>query len=146
VPPQVERLQSLRILDLTNNRIANGGLPMTLTRLPHLKAIGLKKNCLTAVPRVLGYMCSLQEIYLEDNTDLEVCAHLTLHHVMCLLLCMHAFVPSRDLLPAGGERVAGKRIIMLMLSLYNTDGLVNALLESGKLALVPHDHRGSSAS
>lgn len=72
VPSQVEKLQSLRILDLTNNRITDSGLPMSLTRLPHLRAIGLKKNCLTTVPRVLGYMRSLQEIYLEDNADLEV--------------------------------------------------------------------------
>lgn len=67
----MEKLASLRILDLTNNRITNAGLPMSLARLPHLKAIGLKKNALTAVPRVLGYARSLQEIYLEDNADLE---------------------------------------------------------------------------
>lgn len=71
VPAQVEKLSSLRILDLTNNRIGNEGLPMSLARLPHLRAIGLKKNALTAVPRVLGYMRSLQEIYLEDNADLQ---------------------------------------------------------------------------
>ena len=72
VPAVVERLSALRILDLTNNRLTNAGLPGSLARLPHLKAIGLKKNCLTAVPRVLGAMRSLQEIYLEDNTELEV--------------------------------------------------------------------------
>ncbi len=71
VPAQVEKLSSLRILDLTNNRIGNEGLPTSLARLPHLRAIGLKKNALTAVPRVLGYMRSLQEIYLEDNADLQ---------------------------------------------------------------------------
>ena len=71
VPAVVERLSALRILDLTNNRLTNAGLPGSLARLPHLKAIGLKKNCLTAVPRVLGAMRSLQEIYLEDNTELE---------------------------------------------------------------------------
>lgn len=71
VPAQVEKLVSLRILDLTNNRITDDGLPMCLARLPHLRAIGLKKNALTTVPRVLGYMRSLQEIYLEDNADLE---------------------------------------------------------------------------
>ena len=71
VPAVVERLSALRILDLTNNRLTNAGLPGGLARLPHLKAIGLKKNCLTAVPRVLGAMRSLQEIYLEDNTELE---------------------------------------------------------------------------
>ncbi len=72
VPAVVERLSGLRILDLTNNRLTNAGLPAGLARLPHLKAIGLKKNCLTAVPRVLGALRSLQEIYLEDNTELEV--------------------------------------------------------------------------
>ncbi|BDA46295.1 probable leucine-rich repeat-containing protein 1 at C-terminar half [Coccomyxa sp. Obi] len=76
VPAQVEKLSSLRILDLTNNRIGNEGLPMSLARLPHLRAIGLKKNALTTVPRVLGYMRSLQEIYLEDNADLQVNAPL----------------------------------------------------------------------
>ncbi len=72
MPAVVERLSGLRILDLTNNRLTNAGLPAGLARLPHLKAIGLKKNCLTAVPRVLGALRSLQEIYLEDNTELEV--------------------------------------------------------------------------
>ncbi len=72
VPGVVERLAGLRILDLTNNRITCAGLPMGLARLPHLKAIGLKRNALTGVPRVLGYVRSLQEIYLEDNADLEV--------------------------------------------------------------------------
>ncbi|KAK9906656.1 hypothetical protein WJX75_005626 [Coccomyxa subellipsoidea] len=76
VPNQVEKLLSLRILDLTNNCITDDGLPMCLSRLPHLRAIGLKKNALTTVPRVLGYMHSLQEIYLEDNLDLEITAPL----------------------------------------------------------------------
>ena len=40
--------------------------------MPYLKSIGLKRNCLTSVPRMLGQMHSLQEIYLEDNNDLEV--------------------------------------------------------------------------
>ena len=71
----------LRILDLTNNRLSNGGLPIGLARLPHLKAIGLKKNVLTAVPRVLGHIRSLQEIYLEDNIDLEV------NPWACMLAC-----------------------------------------------------------
>ncbi|KAK9818369.1 hypothetical protein WJX72_011471 [[Myrmecia] bisecta] len=72
VPPVVERLASLRILDLTNNRLTNDGLPNGLSRLLNLKAIGLKRNCLTSVPRVLGKVPSLQEIYLEDNQDMEV--------------------------------------------------------------------------
>lgn len=72
VPTVVERLASLCILDLTNNKIRDDGLPMSLSRLPHLKAIGLKKNRLTRVPRMLGYVRSLQEIYLEDNAKLEV--------------------------------------------------------------------------
>jgi Leucine-rich repeat (LRR) protein len=72
VPAVVERLAGLRILDLTNNRITNAGLPMGLARLPHLKAVGLKRNALAHVPRVLGYARSLQEIYLEDNADLQV--------------------------------------------------------------------------
>ncbi len=53
-------------------RITNAGLPSGLARLPYLKSIGLKRNCLTSVPRMLGQMQSLQEIYLEDNNDLEV--------------------------------------------------------------------------
>ena len=53
-------------------RITNEGLPTSLGRLPHLKAIGLKKNRLTSVPRLLGSLRSLQEIYLEDNDELEV--------------------------------------------------------------------------
>ena len=53
-------------------RITNAGLPSGLARLPYLKSIGLKRNCLTSVPRMLGQMHSLQEIYLEDNNDLEV--------------------------------------------------------------------------
>lgn len=53
-------------------RITNAGLPSGLARLPYLKSIGLKRNCLTSVPRMLGKMHSLQEIYLEDNNDLEV--------------------------------------------------------------------------
>ena len=53
-------------------RITNEGLPSSLGRLPHLKAIGLKKNRLTSVPRLLGSLRSLQEIYLEDNDELEV--------------------------------------------------------------------------
>ncbi len=69
----VEKLASLCILDLTNNQIQDDGLPLSLSRLPHLRAIGLKENCLTGVPRVLGYVNSLQEIYLEENTELEVC-------------------------------------------------------------------------
>lgn len=76
VPSVVERLASLCILDLTNNQIRDDGLPMSLSRLPYLKAIGLKKNCLTRVPRVLGYVRSLQEIYLEENADLQVTAPL----------------------------------------------------------------------
>ncbi|KAL3136894.1 hypothetical protein ABBQ32_006503 [Trebouxia sp. C0010 RCD-2024] len=72
VPHLVERLSALRILDLTNNRITNAGLPSGLARLPYLKSIGLKRNCLTSVPRMLGQMHSLQEIYLEDNNELEV--------------------------------------------------------------------------
>ena len=68
----VEKLASLCILDLTNNQIQDDGLPLSLSRLPHLRAIGLKENCLTRVPRVLGYVNSLQEIYLEENTKLEV--------------------------------------------------------------------------
>ena len=69
----VEKLASLCILDLTNNELQDDGLPLSLSRLPHLSAIGLKENCLTRVPRVLGYVNSLQEIYLEENVDLEVC-------------------------------------------------------------------------
>ncbi|KAK9866273.1 hypothetical protein WJX84_010719 [Apatococcus fuscideae] len=72
LPAIVERLSGLRILDLTNNRITNEGLPASLARLPHLKAIGLKKNRLTSVPRLLGGLRSLQELYLEDNEDLQV--------------------------------------------------------------------------
>lgn len=53
-------------------RITNAGLPTGLARLPYLKSIGLKRNCLTSVPRMLGHMHSLQEIYLEDNNELEV--------------------------------------------------------------------------
>lgn len=53
-------------------RITNAGLPSGLARLPYLKSIGLKRNCLTSVPRMLGKMHSLEEIYLEDNSDLEV--------------------------------------------------------------------------
>ena len=53
-------------------RITNAGLPSGLARLPYLKSIGLKRNCLTSGPRVLGRMHSLQEIYLEDNNELEV--------------------------------------------------------------------------
>ena len=68
----VEQLDKLCILDLTDNQIRDEGLPMSLARLTQLKAIGLKKNCLTRVPRMLGYMQSLQEIYLEENADLEV--------------------------------------------------------------------------
>lgn len=56
-------------------RITNAGLPSGLARLPYLKSIGLKRNCLTSVPRMLGQMQSLQEIYLEDNNDLEVWLH-----------------------------------------------------------------------
>ena len=70
----VEQLEKLCILDLTDNQIRDEGLPMSLARLTQLKAIGLKKNCLTTVPRMLGYMQSLQEIYLEENADLEVCS------------------------------------------------------------------------
>ena len=69
----VERLASLCILDATDNKIRDDGLPMSLSRLPHLRAIGLKKNCLTTVPRMLGYVNSLQEIFLEENANLEVC-------------------------------------------------------------------------
>ena len=54
-------------------RITNEGLPTSLSRVSHLKAIGLKKNRLTSVPRLLGGLRSLQEIYLEDNDELEVC-------------------------------------------------------------------------
>ena len=53
-------------------RLTNEGLPPTLTQLKYLKAIGLKRNCLTSVPRMLGAMTSLQEIYLEDNAKLQV--------------------------------------------------------------------------
>ena len=53
-------------------RLTNEGLPSTLTQLKYLKAIGLKRNCLTSVPRMLGAMTSLQEIYLEDNAKLQV--------------------------------------------------------------------------
>jgi hypothetical protein len=85
VPNQVEKLLSLRILDLTNNCITDDGLPMCLSRLPHLRAIGLKKNALTTVPRVLGYMHSLQEIYLEDNLDLEARPPFPVQHAGCRL-------------------------------------------------------------
>ena len=74
VPTVVEQLDKLCILDLTDNQIRDEGLPMSLARLTQLKAIGLKKNCLTRVPRMLGYMQSLQEIYLEENAELEVCS------------------------------------------------------------------------
>ena len=73
MPTLVERLASLCILDATDNEIRDDGLPMSLSRLPHLRAIGLKKNCLTTVPRMLGYVNSLQEIFLEENANLEVC-------------------------------------------------------------------------
>ena len=63
VPTVVEQLEKLCILDLTDNQIRDEGLPMSLARLTQLKAIGL----------MLGYMQSLQEIYLEENADLEVC-------------------------------------------------------------------------
>ena len=53
-------------------RLTNEGLPPSLTELKYLKAIGLKRNCLTSVPRMLGAMTSLQEIYLEDNAKLQV--------------------------------------------------------------------------
>ena len=79
----VEQLDRLCILDLTDNQIRDEGLPMSLARLTQLKAIGLKKNCLTQVPRMLGYMQSLQEIYLEENAELEVC--LPGHSPVCLL-------------------------------------------------------------
>ena len=52
--------------------LTNAGIPSSLTRLSHLKAIGLKKNNLTQVPPVLGAIRSLQEIYLENNPALEV--------------------------------------------------------------------------
>jgi hypothetical protein len=76
VPPAVEGLVGLRILDVTNNRVTDAGVPMGLARLPHLKAVGLKKNALTVVPAALAACGSLQEIYLEDNADLEITAPL----------------------------------------------------------------------
>lgn len=53
-------------------RLTNTGLPDGLSSLSQLKAIGLKRNKLTEVPRVLGSLTALQEIYLEDNVNLEV--------------------------------------------------------------------------
>lgn len=76
-------------------RITNAGLPSGLARLPYLKSIGLKRNCLTSVPRMLGQMHSLQEIYLEDNNELEVCLLLCRTHWLqdphphVYLICKH---------------------------------------------------------
>lgn len=120
--PVAEHLGALRILDLTNNRLTNEGLPPTLTQLKYLKAIGLKRNCLTSVPRMLGAMTSLQEIYLEDNAKLQVeeslgfLEHLvnletlmmgkqvgswsaqSMHFVLCLALALKARHPNREIL------------------------------------------------
>ena len=52
--------------------LTNEGIPPHLTELANLKAIGLKRNNLSAIPEVLGSMHSLQEIYLENNPTLEV--------------------------------------------------------------------------
>jgi Leucine-rich repeat (LRR) protein len=56
-------------------RLTDAGIPDSLTKLSQLKAIGLKGNNLRLVPRVLGAMRSLQEIYLENNPYLEVPPH-----------------------------------------------------------------------
>ena len=74
LPPAVLRsMPGLRILDLTNNALGEGALPPDLgARLPLLRALGLKRNALAAVPRALGSATALEEIYLEDNADLEV--------------------------------------------------------------------------
>ena len=78
LPPAVLRsMPGLRILDLTDNRLRERCLPLDLgARLPLLRAIGLKRNALAAVPRALGGAAALEEIYLEDNADLEVDAPL----------------------------------------------------------------------
>ena len=56
----------------SSTALAAGQTPSTHSFvLSIIQAIGLKRNALAGVPRVLGYVRSLQEIYLEDNADLE---------------------------------------------------------------------------
>lgn len=74
-------------------RLTNEGLPPTLTQLKYLKAIGLKRNCLTSVPRMLGAMTSLQEIYLEDNAKLQV----TLLAARPVLIVLEELHPEAEL-------------------------------------------------
>ena len=66
--------------------LTNSGIPVTLPELGNLRAIGLKRNNLTAVPLVLGSMQSLQEIYLENNSSLEVFQRACPSHVVMQLI------------------------------------------------------------
>ena len=75
------------IMDSFWRRLTNETIPTALTKLSHLKAIGLKNNLLTRVPPLLGRISSLQEIYLEDNPAMEV-----------LTLCIYELLSSAHML------------------------------------------------
>uniref|UniRef100_A0A1I8H3A7 Protein lap1 n=1 Tax=Macrostomum lignano TaxID=282301 RepID=A0A1I8H3A7_9PLAT len=64
----IGHLSELREINLISNKLAT--IPLGITLLP-LVVLRLSENCIREVPREIGHMTNLKELYLNDNRDLE---------------------------------------------------------------------------
>lgn len=64
IPPQIFRLRSLKILDLSGNNL---NLTDQLTKLTGLETLDISKCNLVSLPTWIGEMTSLQQLYIQNN-------------------------------------------------------------------------------
>jgi hypothetical protein len=67
LPRSVGNLHGLTELVLDDNRLTEGGLPDTLTHLPHLRELSLTRNRLAALPDWMGRMPALESLSADRN-------------------------------------------------------------------------------
>ncbi|XP_046341774.2 uncharacterized protein LOC124122703 [Haliotis rufescens] len=66
IPLTISNFHNLTILRLQENKLRE--IPWTLVYLQHLQVCDLSSNCLSEISPIMGYIPTLEELYLKHNT------------------------------------------------------------------------------